>query len=102
MAQPPSAPPPFSLDLLDRWDEVSRLAENDLEAVVTQHHPEVAQSVQAFAAAGARIARMTGSGSTSFGIFDRRVPKDPEGFPEGTRLVHTRTSTSVAPIKPLD
>lgn len=98
----PSAPPPFSLDLLDRWDQVSTLAENDLEAVVAKQHPEVAQSVAAFAAAGARIARMTGSGSTCFGIFDRRLPKEPEGFPEGTRLVHTRTSTSVAPIKPLD
>lgn len=98
----PNAPPPFSLDLLDRWDQVMALAENDLEDVVARQHPEIAQSVGALAAAGARIARMSGSGSTSYGIFDRRVPQDPGGFPDGTQLLRTRTSTSVAPIKPLD
>lgn len=96
------APAPLSLDELDRWDAVAKLARNDLEAVVFAKHPEIAQCVASLGAAGARIARMSGSGSTAFGIFDRRLMKEPTGFPAGTRLVQTRTSTSVAAIKALD
>ena len=96
------APAPLSLDELDRWDAVAKLARNDLEGVVFAKHPEIAQCVETLASAGARIARMSGSGSTAFGIFDRRLMQEPTGFPEGTRLVQTRTSTSVAAIKPLD
>jgi 4-diphosphocytidyl-2-C-methyl-D-erythritol kinase len=96
------APAPLSLDELDRWDAVAKLARNDLEAVVFAKHPEIAECVESLAAAGARIARMSGSGSTAFGIFDRRLMLEPTGFPEGTRLVQTRTSTSVAAVKPLD
>lgn len=97
-----SAPRPLALDDLDRWDRIAAVAVNDLEAVVFARHPEVQACVQRLAAAGARIARMSGSGSTAFGIFDRRMVMDPEGFPPGTRLVHTRSSTSVAAVKPLD
>ena len=96
------APAPISLDELDRWDAVAKLARNDLEDVVFAKHPEIAQCVASLGAAGARIARMSGSGSTAFGIFDRRLMQEPTGFPEGTRLVQTRTSTSVAAVKPLD
>lgn len=96
------APAPMSLDELDRWDAVAKLARNDLEGVVFAKHPEIAQCVASLAAAGARIARMSGSGSTAFGIFDRRLMQEPTGFPEGTRLVQTRTSTSVAAVKALD
>lgn len=96
------APAPLSLDELDRWDAVAKLARNDLEGVVFAKHPEIAQCVESLGAAGARIARMSGSGSTAFGIFDRRLMQEPTGFPEGTRLVQTRTSTSVAAVKALD
>ncbi len=96
------APAPLSLDELDRWDAVAKLARNDLEDVVFAKHPEIAQCVSVLGGAGARIARMSGSGSTAFGIFDRRLMKEPTGLPEGTRLVQTRTSTSVAAVKALD
>ncbi len=96
------APAPLSLDELDRWDAVAKLARNDLEDVVFAKHPEIAQCVNVLGGAGARIARMSGSGSTAFGIFDRRLMKEPTGLPEGTRLVQTRTSTSVAAVKALD
>lgn len=95
------APTPLSLDDVDRWDRIAALAVNDLEAVVVAHHPEIGRCVEAFHHAGARIARMSGSGSTAFGIFERRVAQDP-ALPVGTRLVHTRTSTSVAPVKVLN
>lgn len=97
-----AAPAPISLDNLDRWDGIVPLAENDLEEVVTARHPEIAECVRVFQAAGARIARMSGSGSTAFGVFDRRLMLDAAQFPEGTRLVQTRTLTSVAPVKLLD
>lgn len=95
------APAPLSLDELDRWEKITALAVNDLEDVVVAKHPEIGICVQRFQDAGARIARMTGSGSTAFGVFDRRVTTEPM-LPEGTRLVQTRTSTSVAPVKVLN
>jgi 4-diphosphocytidyl-2-C-methyl-D-erythritol kinase len=101
-SRPLRAPRPLSVDDLDRWDAVVPLAVNDLEEVVMARHPEIAQCVRALQAAGARIARMSGSGSTAFGVFDRRPPRDLEGLPAGTRLVATRTTTSVAPVKLLD
>lgn len=98
----PPAPTPITLDDLDRWDAVSTLAENDLESVVTARHPEIAACIDVIRGAGARIARMSGSGSTAFGIFDRRNTLEPSRFPEGTRLVQSRTLTSVAAVKLLD
>ncbi len=99
---PVAAPTPLTLDDLDRWDRIAPIAVNDLEAVVFARYPAVQRCVEALAGAGARIARMSGSGSTAFGIFDRRLLTEPSGFPEGTRLVHTRTSTSVAAVRPMD
>lgn len=101
-SRPLSAPRPLSVDDLDRWDAVVPLAVNDLEEVVTARHPEIAQCVRALQGAGARIARMSGSGSTAFGVFDRRPPRDLDGLPAGARVVATRTTTSVAPVKLLD
>lgn len=96
-----TAPAPLSLDELDRWERITALAVNDLEDVVVSRHPEIGVCVQAFRDAGARIARMSGSGSTAFGVFDRRVTSEPQ-LPAGTRLLPTRTSTSVAPVKVLN
>jgi len=45
---------------------------NDLEAPVATHHPEIRRIVRALGRAGASTAAMTGSGSTVFGLFDRR------------------------------
>lgn len=95
------APTPLTLDDLDRWERLVPLAVNDLEAVVVARHAAIGQCVEAFHAAGAKIARMSGSGSTAFGVFDRRLAQDPT-LPAGTRLVHTRSATSVAPVKLLD
>lgn len=95
------APAPLTLDDLDRWERVVPLAVNELEDVVVARHPDIGRCVKAMRGAGAKIARMSGSGSTAFGVFDRRLVRDPE-VPAGTRLVHTRSVTSVAPVKLLD
>lgn len=95
------APAPLSLDELDRWERITALAVNDLEDVVVARHPEIGFCLRSFQEAGARIARMSGSGSTTFAVFDRRVATEPR-LPGGTRLVSTRSSTSVAPVKVLN
>lgn len=97
----PSAPRPLTIDDLDRWDGVARLAANDLEGPVLERHPELAASLGVLEGAGARIARMSGSGSTLFGVFDRR-PGELAGLPAGTTTVQTRTATSVAQVRLLD
>ena len=56
---------------LSSWDWLDVAAVNDLEPVVTARHPQLASWVIALRARGARIAMMSGSGSTVFGVFDR-------------------------------
>jgi 4-diphosphocytidyl-2-C-methyl-D-erythritol kinase len=97
-----SAPAPLTLDHLDRWEHVARLAANDLERVVLPKHAGLEDAITALEGAGARIARMTGSGSTLFGVFDRRPPLDALTLPAGMAVVPTRTLTSVAPVRLLD
>ena len=99
---PLRAPAPLRAADLDRWDGIARLAANDFETPVIHRHPGIAACLEAINHAGARIARMSGSGSTVFGIFERRSPATLAGLPEGTRVVHARTVTSVAQVRPLD
>jgi 4-diphosphocytidyl-2-C-methyl-D-erythritol kinase len=51
----------------DRWGT------NDLQAPVASRHPEIGRMVRALGRAGAQCAAMTGSGSTTFGLFDREA-----------------------------
>lgn len=95
-------PRAMTIDDLDRWDAVARLAGNEIEAPVAARHPEITACREALVAAGARVALMSGSGSTVFGVFDRRPPAQLPGLPEGVRLVFTRTCTSTAALKMLD
>jgi len=56
------------------WPDVAARLHNDFQAVVGGAHPEVTRSLEALEGAGAMAALMSGSGSTSFGIFlDRNV-----------------------------
>jgi 4-diphosphocytidyl-2C-methyl-D-erythritol kinase len=45
---------------------------NDLEAPIARHHPEIDQMKAALRRAGALAAAMSGSGSTVFGLFQKR------------------------------
>jgi 4-diphosphocytidyl-2C-methyl-D-erythritol kinase len=45
---------------------------NDLEAPIAAHHPEIDQMKAALKRAGAVAAAMSGSGSTVFGLFQKR------------------------------
>jgi len=51
------------------WAEVVAGAHNDFEEVVAAAYPQVGRSLAALADAGAQTALLSGSGSTSFGVF---------------------------------
>jgi len=55
------------------WRGVVEAAHNDFQSVVVARHPEVAASLDALLRAGAELALMSGSGSSSFGLFPDRA-----------------------------
>ena len=102
LGAPLQAPAPLNAEDLDRWDGIMRLAENDFEAPVIERHPEIGTCLDALRGVKARIARMSGSGSTVYGVFDRRPPAEIPGMPADVRVLLSRTTTSVAPVRVLD
>lgn len=54
------------------WPSRAAQMINDLEAPIARHHPEIDQMKAALRRAGALAAAMSGSGSTVFGLFQRR------------------------------
>lgn len=83
------------------WENVERVSldlRNDFEPVVEERHPVIRACRERLLQAGARIARMSGSGSTVFGVFDR-----PAGLlaslPDGVRQSHTRTAARVVQVE---
>lgn len=82
-----------------RWRDFPPLPRNDLEPPVSRRHPEIARSILGLRSAGARIAGMSGSGSTVFGVFD--------DAPDAATLAHaglravlfTHTLASIDPVQ---
>ena len=54
------------------WPSRAAQMINDLEAPIARRHPEIDQMKATLRRAGALAAAMTGSGSTVFGLFQRR------------------------------
>ncbi len=54
------------------WPSRAAQMINDLEAPIARHHPEIDQMKAALRRVGALAASMSGSGSTVFGLFQRR------------------------------
>ena len=54
------------------WPSRAAQMINDLEAPIGRHHPEIEQMKTALRRAGALAAAMSGSGSTVFGLFQKR------------------------------
>jgi len=54
------------------WPSRAAQMVNDLEGPIARHHPEIDQMKAALRRAGALAAAMTGSGSTVFGLFQKR------------------------------
>jgi len=83
------------------WSTVEQLAGdvgNDFEAVVEQRHPDLRACRERLQTAGARIARMSGSGSTVFGIFEA-PPTAIDGLPNQVTQLATRTSARVVQVE---
>jgi 4-diphosphocytidyl-2-C-methyl-D-erythritol kinase len=55
------------------WPSRAAQMINDLEAPIARHHPEIDHMKTALRRAGALAAAMSGSGSTVFGLFQRRT-----------------------------
>lgn len=83
------------------WDAVARLGGNDFERPVRARHPLLGTAREALASRGAQVARMTGTGSTVFGIFDRAPDATLLSADIGARVVLTRTAERVAPVEVL-
>jgi 4-diphosphocytidyl-2-C-methyl-D-erythritol kinase len=81
------------------WAMVARHAENDLEGPVFARHPELATIRQGIEGAGATIARMTGSGSTLFGVFEAERRPGPLALPAACTVLHVRTVDRVAAVE---
>lgn len=74
---------------------------NDFEPVVEKRHPEVRALRDRLMELGARTARLAGSGSCVFGIFDQTVPDQRDVEVDALVLV-TRTSTRVVQVEVLE
>jgi 4-diphosphocytidyl-2-C-methyl-D-erythritol kinase len=80
------------------WELISELSTNDFEPVVEQRHPQLRGYRERLRAAGASIARLSGSGSTVFGVFNGDVP-DPRDLALDALVLRTRTSTRVVQVE---
>jgi 4-diphosphocytidyl-2-C-methyl-D-erythritol kinase len=82
------------------WAMVAALAVNDLERPVFARHTELPGLLSALSESGARMARMTGSGSTLFAVYDE-APTEPlalGGLGDSVRIVDATTVPRVAPV----
>jgi 4-diphosphocytidyl-2-C-methyl-D-erythritol kinase len=91
-----------ALDLaaLSQWGDIGRMAGNDFESAVFGRHSQIRAAFEALAATKPLVCRMSGSGSTLFGIY--RSARDREdalmmlGRKHGT-LVPVETMATPAP-----
>ena len=97
-----ASPAPVTPEQVASWPDVSAWSRNDLEGPVAARHPSLAHLREALVVAGAELARMSGSGSTVFGVYAGHVPATVPGAPEGTRFFRSRLVGQVAPVEPLD
>jgi 4-diphosphocytidyl-2-C-methyl-D-erythritol kinase len=64
------AAPARLLQPVRRWDDVAAMARNEFEDVVFAGAPELAELREGLAGSGAFLARLTGTGSVVFGIYE--------------------------------
>jgi 4-diphosphocytidyl-2-C-methyl-D-erythritol kinase len=83
---------------MDEWEFVSRASHNDFEPVVERRHPDLRRFRELLSQNGARIARLSGSGSTVLGVFDT-LPAIPGDFGAEAVVLRTRTSTRVVQVE---
>ena len=80
------------------WELVAALAVNDLEPPVFARHPVLPDLLHRLSQSGATVARMTGSGSTLFAVYDT-PPGAAPAFGGGAQVVDATTLQRVAPVE---
>jgi 4-diphosphocytidyl-2-C-methyl-D-erythritol kinase len=94
------APPAVLTAAIQSWSDVDAMGHNDFEAIVFQRLPLLRDVRDALSGNGARLARMTGTGSVVFGVFDEVAVADSAAaslrgrFPD---VVFLRTETAAGP-----
>jgi len=81
------------------WETIAPMAENDFQRVISARHPVIAELVEALDDAGARIAMMSGSGSTVFGVFADAPDVAALTGATGLPVTETRTSERVVRVE---
>jgi 4-diphosphocytidyl-2-C-methyl-D-erythritol kinase len=81
------------------------LAENDFEGVVFSVHPELGAIRDELAAQGAELARLSGSGSAVFAVFEETgaaetAARAVEATFSTVTVVQTRTATALCDLEP--
>ncbi|MEO5589883.1 MAG: 4-(cytidine 5'-diphospho)-2-C-methyl-D-erythritol kinase [Gemmatimonadaceae bacterium] len=94
-----SKTPVITLDELASWDSIASFAINDFEPPVFARVPSLSDELDRLRSAGVILARMTGSGSTLFGIAGSATSIDLVA-PTGHARV-TRTATAVRVVSPV-
>ena len=90
-----------SLRMLSSWALMASFAENEFEPVVEARHPELADFRHRLVKEGAIMARLSGSGSAVFGVFEGRAP-GASRFDFEARVIPTRTSARVVQVEVLE
>ncbi|MBR9990606.1 MAG: 4-(cytidine 5'-diphospho)-2-C-methyl-D-erythritol kinase [Gemmatimonadetes bacterium] len=90
---PARAPTPMVLRSLSTWRDIASVAHNDFEDVIFARHPHLRDVRQSLEDAGATIARMTGSGSVIFGVFEDVAAADAAA--QSVSTAHPRIETLV-------
>lgn len=99
MAQTETVPLNIDPWELSTWIGIKRFARNDFEPVIIKRHPEMAIYLDRLKNSRAVFSRMTGSGSTVFGILE--TPPDYSKVPEEHRERVITTKTSIDVVQPV-
>lgn len=86
---------------VDGWDAIAAASMNHFEPVVEQRHPQLADFRRQLTARGAFLSRLSGSGSTVFGLFDE-APPAARALGVDAQVIPTRTSDSVVQVEVLE
>jgi 4-diphosphocytidyl-2-C-methyl-D-erythritol kinase len=80
---------------LATWDDAGVAAHNDFELAVSRRYPAIVAILDRLRAGKSRIAQLSGSGSTVFGVFDDLQDLAAVGFDASVRTISTWTSDRV-------
>ncbi len=97
----PSAPTPPG-DAFSSWDRAGYFAENDFAGPVAERYPVIEAMRESLVARGARVAMLSGSGSTVFGVFDSEDVSRCAANSGHWREIGTMTASHVVPVERMD